>query len=348
MATLKQLHEPAAYRACDWDLRADAVARRYWIDNFRTHVAVLIEALRSAGVSAGSAEQFARDYDRHFAAVEAQAETLPRVDILYLDEVRQRVLDAHGFVDPYQQVKQRETSAALKMLPELLRELDHLPADARPERLAEGLLAGNIFDLGSIDAMQRYAEVREDFSAARRRLTPRPWFVDDVPRWAQRWRECGWRHVLMLIDNAGPDVCLGCLPLARELTRRGSVVTLAANTRPALNDVTAPELAELVAAAASFDPIIRGAMARGSLRVVASGGWAPLIDLTQLDEKFVAETADVDLLHLHGMGRAVESNWRARFACDALWSAVLKDGAVSRRLAAPPFGCIFRFERQMH
>ncbi len=43
-------------------------------------------------------------------------------------------------------------------------------------------------------------------------------------------------------DNAGTDVVLGMVPLARELLRRGTNVVLSANSTPALNDITHPEL----------------------------------------------------------------------------------------------------------
>ncbi|KAJ4840212.1 Pantothenate kinase 2, mitochondrial [Turnera subulata] len=72
----------------------------------------------------------------------------------------------------------------------------------------------------------------------------------------------------------GADVILGMLPLARELLRRGTEVVLVANSLPALNDVTAMELPDIVAEAA---------------KVI-----------------------------LEGMGRAIHTNFNARFKCDAL------------------------------
>jgi type II pantothenate kinase len=69
-----------------------------------------------------------------------------------------------------------------------------------------------------------------------------------------------------------------------------------------------------------------------------------LIDLTRLSADFVAATRDADLLMLHGMGRAIESNFHVRFGCDTLWSAVIKDEAVARRAGGKLFDCVFRFE----
>ena len=58
----------------------------------------------------------------------------------------------------------------------------------------------------------------------------------------------------------------GMLPLARELARRGCEVVLAANEVPAINDVTAGELAPLLPRVAAFDTAVAEAVAAGRLR----------------------------------------------------------------------------------
>lgn len=57
--------------------------------------------------------------------------------------------------------------------------------------------------------------------------------------------------------HAGADVVLGMLPLARELLRGGAEVVLCANTLPAINDITAQELQDLLGKVASLCPIIK-------------------------------------------------------------------------------------------
>lgn len=68
-----------------------------------------------------------------------------------------------------------------------------------------------------------------------------------------------FQRVMMFVDNSGADVVLGMLPFARELLRMGCEVVLAANSLPAINDITAPELRTVVAAAAQFCPVLRAA-----------------------------------------------------------------------------------------
>ena len=56
---------------------------------------------------------------------------------------------------------------------------------------------------------------------------------------------------------AGADVVLGMIPLARELLRMGAEVVLCANSLPAINDITAQELRELIDKVADMCPIIK-------------------------------------------------------------------------------------------
>ena len=45
------------------------------------------------------------------------------------------------------------------------------------------------------------------------------------------------------------------------------------------------------------------------------------------------------------MGRAIESNFHTHLRCDALWTAVLKDPAVTHHVGGQMFDCIFRYRR---
>ena len=90
-----------------------------------------------------------------------------------------------------------------------------------------------------------------------------------------------------------------------------SRVTLAANERPAINDVCASELRELLDELAkismdtSLPPspglIELGAAWRsGQLRVASSGGDLPLIDLRAVGAEVQAAAAEADLVLLEG------------------------------------------------
>ena len=347
MARLRQLAEGDTYRACDWDLRRDAAGRAYWLAQFRQHLGLLVAQIREQYPVATPEriEQFRTDYLAMMQSLDTEPEQYNRIDVLMVDELRHDLLTRYGFEDPFRGIKLRENAAALRALPRVLAELDSASPEATLELLATSLLAGNLFDLGAPATTALYRDRGLDFSQMKAALPPRPWFIDDLDRWRRRWLEGEpYQHVLLFADNAGPDICLGCLPLARQMLRAGARVTLAANTAPALNDVTAPELTDLAARVSPMDNTLARALADDRLAIVASGARAPLIDLTRLSPDCVERAADADLILLHGMGRAIESNFQARFSCDALWVAVLKDEAVAARAGGRLFDCIFRFQ----
>ena len=55
----------------------------------------------------------------------------------------------------------------------------------------------------------------------------------------------------------GADIVLGMLPLAREMLRMGTEVVLCANHLPAINDITATELEELIETVAEICPTLK-------------------------------------------------------------------------------------------
>jgi len=346
MAVLRQLIEPEMYRPCQWDLKADPAGRAYWIDLFRWHLDKVVVPLVEQEYRPGKEQLQAlrRDYLARFDALAANPDQFERLDVLLFTEVRREVQARHGFDDPFRGVKQRANEAAAALLPEVLAELDAADPAEQRRLLTLGLMAGNIFDLGSRATIDRHNDANAAFRQTREKQPPRPWFRDDADAWWRRWESAPpYRHAVYLVDNAGGDVLLGNLPLARWMLRVGTRVTLAANSGPALNDITAAELGPLLARCGEMDRELSAALHDGRLRVMATGSRAPLLDLARLADDFVASSADADLIVLHGMGRAIESNFDARFTCDTLTTAVLKDEAVARHFGGGLFDCVFRF-----
>lgn len=345
MACLAQLVDSRHYRACDWDLKADAAGRAYWLRLFRWHVdAVVIPHIRRvyAQPDADALAEFRTQYLAAFDEIESRPESFERLDVLFFTEQRERLARQYGWTDPFADVKRHENEAAVALLPETLAELDAAAEPRRRELLTVGLMAGNIFDLGSRATVERHQQGDAAFGQARAAQPPRPWHIDDVDAWWQRWSARPYRHAVFFVDNAGGDVLLGCLPLARWMMQAGACVTLAANSAPALNDITAAELEPLVQRCAACDGVLAAAVRERRLSVLPTGSTAPLLDLTRLAPEFVAATRAADLLILHGMGRAIESNYEARCACDVLRTAVLKDEGVAARLGGRLFDCVFR------
>ncbi|MEO0515449.1 MAG: ARMT1-like domain-containing protein [Planctomycetota bacterium] len=348
------LADPAAYRACVWDLLDHPDRRAYWLGLFRSHFPGLLQAYRDEAEDRGedveSVERAVAEagerFGVHLDMIEADPAAFGKLDILEICYARERALRAAGIDDAYRLAKQTDTEHALALLPSLLAELDAMPEPDRRLAIIEGVFAGNIYDLGATETVAMFTDARVDFHAVRAKLKPRPWRFDALEAWVDRLDGPPHRAAVIFVDNAGPDVTLGMLPLARELLKRGTAVILTANTQASLNDVTHAELDELVEAVAEFDAVIREAVDQERLTLVASGNNAPLIDLSRVSNELVAAVvaAGVDLVVLEGMGRAVESNFDASMVCDTLKLAMIKDRGVGEALGAELFDLVMKFE----
>lgn len=356
--TLPQLLDPADYRACRWDLVEEADKRAYWIDLFRSHFDKLLkEAERVGGASGGYAGiaprrgvAAKRAFTAYLDAVASDPTRYGPLNILRICWQRERTLRAHGFADPYRLAKSEADEAAMQLLPGVLRRLDAI-AEAGDERgrreaVIRGVFAGNLYDLGATKTVDLFEGGGPTFDKTLESLTPRPWFRDDLDAWLARLDGEPHRCALMFVDNAGTDVVLGMIPFARFLLGRGTRVILAANTDPSLNDTTHAELVPLVTRVAAEDAALGEGLRTRRLRLIASGNGAPLIDLTRLSPALVREAkrAAVDLLVIEGMGRAIESNLDARFTCDTLKVAMIKDEGVAEAMGAELFDLMLRFE----
>ncbi|MEM1211810.1 MAG: ARMT1-like domain-containing protein [Planctomycetota bacterium] len=354
-AVFPLLADTSGYRACTFDLAQYPDRRAYWLDLFRDHFhKLLLEAGREAedrGVDASAAIADARDgFFAYLDGIDAPAEPLASLTILEICHAREHALRAAGIADPYRLAKQAENDQALERLPGVLAALDALPDSERALAVLQGVFAGNIYDLGATKTIDMFTDKRVDFDAVRAKLKPRPWFIDDADQWLERVGSTGlppYRCACLFVDNAGPDITLGMLPLARFLLSRGTEVILTANTEPSLNDVTHDELETLIETAAGLDPLIAQARSERRLHLVPSGNWAPLIDLSRVSPALAATVSEhgVDLVVLEGMGRGLESNFDARLSCDCLKLAMIKDLGVADALGgAELFDLVCRFE----
>lgn len=349
------LADAGAYRRCDWDLTQDLERRRYWLRTFRAHFPKLLGYWRREaavqGVDAKETERRAgqaqAEFSRFLDGVEQGPAVQPELDLWVICDARQRALWQAGIEDPYRELKARENRGALRLLPDWLRETDAMQRADRPEALAKGIFAGNLFDLGATPAAARFEGADFDFHRTLGELPTRPWHVDDLPAWERRLAQGpAHRAACLFVDNAGADVVLGMLPLARFLLGRGTRVLLGANARPALNDMTCDELRELLAQVAELDPAIGMALDEGRLQVRSTGSHLPLLDLRALDAAFceAVRALGVDLVVIEGMGRALESNYGARLRCDTLKVAMIKDPDVASALGGRLYDVVWKFE----
>jgi type II pantothenate kinase len=345
-----KLRDPNRYAACDWDLISDESGGGYWLDHFATHLESAIGHARTEYAGDADVEDRLSALRREFlSGIEARRERpsdFSPLTILTLDLFRQELLDEFGVSDPYRKLRRRETEEMLGQYPIVIEELDASSDDSRLELLIRGLFAGNIFDMGAMPAVKRYEAGDLDFFSVRDQFKVRPWLVDDFDRFKARFSKTGspYRNAMFFIDNAGSDAVLGCMPMIRQLALGGAKVTIAANSKPALNDILADECRELIARVSQIDPIFAGLVDAELIDVVESGSGVPVIDLGCVSDECNEAARECDLVILEGMGRAVESNFDTLFTCDCLKVALIKDEGVAAHLSGELYDAICRFD----
>jgi len=323
-----------SYTPCDWDLLADAQARAYWLDLFDSQIESLTHVARLAGVLENTCEQIVRSVRACVAQLRDNPRALgDRLDILALDRMRDGIFRDAGVDDACRAIKSRESRVALDALPERLAALKAIvPADL-PLALVQGIFAGNMFDMGAPLTAARFHnhEQAPAFASLLHDVKPRPWLIDNLDILSLENK----RKALLFVDNAGADAALGALPLALALDRAGCDVVFAANEAPALNDITARELRELLNHAHGA-----GVERAGALRVVSTGSGDPLLDLSAVSRNLCDQCAGVDLIVFFGMGRALESNWASAFTCETWRLAVIKDPIIAARRGGELYDCV--------
>jgi uncharacterized protein with ATP-grasp and redox domains len=324
-----KLRDPAAYQACRWDMRTDHEARTYWVEFFKKHIVTILGLGVDVALARGESDESARTraqacrvefYDVFDQFARHPDQGTNRVTILTLDDWRDRLLRKHGFVDPFQDLKDRENEKVIHLLPDVCRQIDGLETSDRIRAVVEGVFAGNIFDMGAAGSAKLLLDGKLDFFATRQKLAARPWLVDDFDAFARRAGSgAAWNKCVFFVDNAGADFLLGAIPFMRWLARRGTRVILAANERPTLNDMTAHDVRHWWPRVREVEP----SLASLPIEIVSTGTSEPLIDLSGVSAELNAAARDADLVILEGMGRGVESNLDADFNCDAMNLAMI-------------------------
>jgi uncharacterized protein with ATP-grasp and redox domains len=354
-AVFPLLDQPVTYVACTLDLTQDDERRAYWLNLFREHYVGVLELAMADAMDRGVPRDVAEAQEANARAgfraymnqIEAEPDAFGRLTILRICEAREGCLRRAGIPDPYRLAKQQENETAMALLPAVLEEIDALGEGDRVDRVMRGIFAGNVFDLGAVSTIELFKDGKLDFHHTLKKLKPRPWFVDHLDVWRERWLDGpAYKCAVLFVDNAGPDVLLGMIPFARELLRRGAGVILTANQAPTLNDITHDELVALVNRIAEMDPLIKQSLKSGELELITSGNRFPLIDLRRINPDLADAIyrRDVDLCVVEGMGRAIETNFDAAFTCDTLKLAMIKDLGVAEMMGAELYDLVLRLD----
>ncbi|ESO96157.1 hypothetical protein LOTGIDRAFT_116077 [Lottia gigantea] len=334
------------------DLTVDTDAREYWLQCFANG----IEKVCSQAIKSQSnlpdvkprAEKFKSKYLDRLQELKENPCAYGSLTVRSLLDTSSQYLSELYFTDPYSQQKQFENEQAVKLLSSHLSELDKLDWHQRQLELVQGILAGNMFDWGAKEVCKLMETGEFGFKEARLRLQSRPWLFDDFDLWCKRFSvKPNHKCAVIFCDNSGCDIILGIFPMARELLSQGTKVILCVNSRPTLNDVTYSELVILVKKVAAISSQINDALLSERLLVMENGQGSPCLDLRLIDYDLVntMKKLETDLVILEGMGRAVHTNFQARFSCDVLKIAVIKNKWLANRLGGDMFNVMFKFEK---
>ncbi|XP_071724971.1 damage-control phosphatase At2g17340-like [Rutidosis leptorrhynchoides] len=151
-----------------------------------------------------------------------------------------------------------------------------------------------------------------------------------------------FKSVIIFVDNSGADLILGILPFARELLRRGTKVILAANDLPSINDITYPELIEVISKLKDEKGQLMG-VDTSNLLIANSGIDLPVIDLTRVSEELAYLANDADLVVLEGMGPGIETNLYAQFKCDSMKIGMVKHPEVAQFLGGRLYDFVLKY-----
>ncbi|KAL6011501.1 hypothetical protein ACLOJK_001949 [Asimina triloba] len=363
------LADPKIYEPNTIDL-SDHSELEYWFTVLSEHMPDLVDkAVASEGGTDDAkrrGDAFSHAFSAHLARLMEEPAAYGKFGLANLLELREECLREFQFLDAYRSIKQRENEASLAVLHDLLMELDGMNEETRLLALIEGVLAANIFDWGSRACVDLYHKgtIIEIYRMSRKKMQ-RPWRVDDFDSFKKRMLGSGddkpkpHKRALLFVDNSGADIVLGMLPLARELLRRGTEVVLVANSLPALNDITAMEIPEIVAEAAKHCDILRKAAEAGGLlvdamvniqegslenlalvplMVVENGCGSPCIDFRQVSSELAAAAKDADL-------KALDTDLNDMF----LQLAMVKNQRLAEKLVKGNiYDCVCRYEPANH
>ncbi|KAG7189379.1 hypothetical protein KM043_017027 [Ampulex compressa] len=346
------LKDPTSYNPDTTDLAEDKEARDYWLQCFEESVdkfvARAIHSQPHSPTAKDRASKLKEKYVNRLHYLHLQPFAYGTLTVRTLLDTIEHCMKEFDFPDPYLHQKKKENEEALTHLKDRLIAVDKLSGAEKIKALIMGVLSGNIFDWGAKDVATLMETTEFGFEEAQAKIPDRPWLEDDLDAWIERLQS-GPSHkcAAIFVDNSGVDIVLGILPFVRDLLQRGTNVILCANSMPALNDVTYPELVITLRDAAKICKVIRHALKENRLMAMETAQAGPCLDLSRLslDLCLAMVNHNVDLIVIEGMGRTLHTNLHAKMTCECLKLAVVKNRWLALRLGGDMYAVICKYER---
>ncbi|KAG5682011.1 hypothetical protein PVAND_011406 [Polypedilum vanderplanki] len=335
----------------EFDLNKDEKQKIFW----KNQMLILIEKFSKQIRSYKEDEPDETKEDR---IVKFQNEYLAQVNILMKSQdflsVRQllmlneRLLNKYGFFDVWRLQKLEENTKALSLLGARLEKVDNISDNRkRWENLFCGLLASNIFDSGSSAVQDILSNnINFGFHDALDKIQRRPWLIDNFDEFFDTIEKRPFKCIAFFCDNSGIDFVLGVLPLTVEFLKMNTKVILIGNSSPSLNDITYNELKDVVQQACESSDIIRKSYENKCLILGENGNHGCCLNFMDIDENVLDTmiSMEVDLIVIEGVGRSIHTNFNAKFKCQSLKLAVIKNKFLAECLGGVLFDAICKYE----
>ncbi|KAF7389234.1 hypothetical protein HZH66_010371 [Vespula vulgaris] len=341
------LKDPTSYNPDTTDLVEDKEARDYWLHCFEESVdkfvARAILSQPQNPTAKDRASKLKEKYINRLHYLNLQPFAYGILTVRTLLDTIEHCMKEFDFPDPYLYQKKKENEEALKHLKDRIIVLDNLDGVEKLRALILGVLSGNMFDWGAKDVATLMETTDFGFKEAQEKIPGRPWLVDDLDEWIHRLQnDAPHKCAAIFVDNSGVDIVLGILPFTRDLLQRGTKVILCANSMPALNDVTYPELVVILRDAAKICKVIKEGLKENRLLAMETGQAGPCLDLSRLnlDLCLAMVKHNVDLIVIVGMGRTLHTNLYANMKCECLKLAVIKNRWLALRLGGDMYAVI--------
>ena len=327
---------------------ADMELTNYWIDLLEKNMSSLTDmALRNVkrdDTLEKKIDAFKRVFSGHLSVLRKDPTSYGALNLRRLLSLREQCLHEVGLPDIFEASKHEENEAALQALPSFLARLDQIPEEDMLLQIVQGVLGGNMFDWGSSQILELVRQNKLSFQSAR-----------EIVRFAEKYNNFDafknrvtlghqYKKIIIFVDNSGADCILGILPFVRFFVKRGAKVVIAANSEPAVNDITASELCAVMDRVVDLDDCLGKAWMSRTVDVVGTGNGSPCIDLRRISEECVQAAQGVDLVVLEGMGRAIHTNLHSRFKCDSLKIAVVKNSRLAEMVGAKLYDGLVVFQ----
>ncbi|XP_035721308.1 4'-phosphopantetheine phosphatase-like [Vespa mandarinia] len=346
------LKDPTSYNPDTTDLVEDKEARDYWLHCFEESVdkfvARAILSQPQNPTAKDRATKLREKYINRLHYLNLQPFAYGILTVRTLLDTIEHCMKEFDFPDPYLYQKKKENEEALKHLKDRIIVLDNLDGIEKLRALILGVLSGNMFDWGAKDVATLMETTDFGFKEAQEKIPGRPWLVDNLDEWIHRLQnDAPHKCAAIFVDNSGVDIVLGILPFARDLLQRGTKVILCANSMPALNDVTYPELVVILRDAAKICKVIKEGLKENRLLAMETGQAGPCLDLSRLnlDLCLAMVKHNVDLIVIVGMGRTLHTNLYANMKCECLKLAVIKNRWLALRLGGDMYAVICKYEK---